>query len=122
MAMRDVGDLIFILSFALVGVAAPIALLLIGRFVRPSRPDRVKLEPYECGVRQAAAPRAELKIGYYVFALLFIVFDVETVLLFAAAPLLKSFAVAGLSAVGVFVALVTLALAYAWRLGLLVWE
>lgn len=122
MSQRDAGDLIFILGFALVGVAAPAALLLIGRWLRPSAPGKVKMEPYECGLPQASPPRRLFRIRYYAFALLFVIFDVETVLLFASAPVLKRFGAAGLWSVGVFVALVTLALAYAWRMQLLEWE
>lgn len=122
MSARSAGDLIFILSFALVGVTVPTALLLLGRFLRPSRPGKVKLEPYECGLPQASAPHRQPRVRYYTFALLFVVFDVETVLLFAAAPLLKRHGTTGLAGVGIFVALVTLALAHAWRAGLLSWE
>lgn len=115
-------DLTFILAFALIGAAVPAVLLLVGRWLRPSRPGKVKLEPYECGMPQASPPLRQFRIRYYVFALLFVVFDVEAVLLFATAPLLRQYGRAGLVGVGLFVGLVTLALAYAWREGFLEWD
>ncbi len=102
--------------------AAPAFLLQIGRLLRPSRPDKIKLQPYECGLPQASEPSRQPHIRYYTFALLFIVFDVETVLLFATASVLKGRGMLALTEVSVFAALVGLALVYAWRAGVLEWE
>jgi NADH:ubiquinone oxidoreductase subunit 3 (subunit A) len=116
------SDVVFFLGFALAIVALPMGTLLLMNWIRPTAPEAVKLLPYESGVPQSTAPRRPFHMAYYNFALVFIVFEVETVLLFAIAPVLKETGWLALLEVGAFVALVALSLVYAWRKGALVWR
>ena len=87
----------------------------------PRKPTPEKLEPYECGMPPAGDPHARLPIRYAAVAVLFVIFDVEAVLLFAVASRLRG-SVAGGAAVLVFSALLGLGLAYAWKTGALKWR
>ncbi|MCL5942305.1 MAG: NADH-quinone oxidoreductase subunit A [Actinobacteria bacterium] len=116
------SDVVFLLGFALAVFALPVFTILVFRWLRPSRPERLKREPYESGMPQASVPRRPFHMAYYNFALVFIVFEVETLLLFAIAPVLRDQGWAALAEVGIFVVLVALGLFYAWRKGALVWR
>lgn len=87
----------------------------------PRKPTPEKLEPYECGMPPAGDPHARLPIRYAAVAVLFVIFDVEAVLLFAVASRLRG-SVAGGLAVLVFSTMLALGLAYAWKTGALKWR
>ena len=100
-----------------------IASLLLGlsALVRPNRPTREKLIAYESGVDPVGEGWSQSQIRYYVFALLFVIFDVEAVFIFPWATQLERYAGFGLVEMGVFVAVLLLGLVYAWRKGVLRW-
>jgi NADH-quinone oxidoreductase subunit A len=116
------SDVIFLIGFGLAMVALPVGTLLVMRWIRPTAPDAVKSLPYESGMPQATSPRRPFHMAYYNFALVFIVFEVETVLLFAVAPVLRDLGWLDLVKVLVFIVLASDALVYAWRKGALVWR
>lgn len=116
------SDVVFLLGFALAVVVIPVVTLLVFGWMRPHYPEQLKAEAYESGMPQASVPRRPFHMAYYNFALVFIVFEVETLLLFAVAPVLKNAGWLGLGEVAAFAALVALSLAYAWRKGALVWR
>ncbi|MCZ7662446.1 MAG: NADH-quinone oxidoreductase subunit A [Thermoleophilia bacterium] len=116
------SDVLFLLGFTLAVFALPVLTILAFRWLRPSHPGRLKGEPYESGVPQASIPRRPFHMAYYNFALVFIVFEVETLLLFAIAPVLRDLGWVALGEVAAFVGLVALGLFYAWRRGALVWR
>jgi NADH-quinone oxidoreductase subunit A len=93
----------------------------ISRLVRPKRPNVDKLTAYESGVDPVGTGWAQSQIRYYLFALLFVMFDVEAVFLFPWALRLEAFGVFGLIEMGVFVLILLLGLVYAWRKGVLRW-
>ena len=100
-----------------------IASLLLGlsALLRPNRPTREKLMAYESGVDPVGEGWSQSQIRYYVFALLFVIFDVEAVFIFPWATQLERYAGFGLVEMGVFVAVLLLGLVYAWREGVLRW-
>ena len=100
-----------------------IASLLLGLSarLRPNRPTRVKLMAYESGGDPVGDGWSQSQIRYYVFALLFVIFDVEAVFIFPWATQLERYAGFGLVEMGVFVAVLLLGLVYAWRKGVLRW-
>lgn len=116
------ADVVFLLGFGIAAVLLPLIPLLALRWLRPSNPNPYKAEPYESGMAQATAPRRPFHMGYYNFALVFIVFEVETVLLFAVAPVLRDLDWLDALKAAVFVVLVADGLFYAWRKGALVWR
>ena len=99
-----------------------VALLLgLGGLLRPTRPLPQKYIPYESGVDPVGDGWAQSQIRYYVFALLFVLFDVEAVFIFPWATQLERYAGLGLVEMGVFVGVLLLGLIYAWKKGVLRW-
>ncbi len=117
----------FLRSYLTVFFLAGAAIALVGgtlslsRLVRPRNPNREKLEAYESGVDPVGSSWSQSQIRYYLFALLFVMFDVEAVFLFPWALRLEAFGVFGLIEMAVFVVILLLGLLYAWRKGVLRW-
>jgi len=93
----------------------------LGRLIRPSRPTTAKLTTYESGVDPVGSGFSQSQIRYYVFALLFVLFDVEAVFIFPWALGLETYDVFGLVEMAIFVVILVLGLVYAWRKGVLRW-
>lgn len=96
-------------------------LLGISALIRPNKPNREKMLTYESGVDPVGDGWSQSQIRYYVFALLFVIFDVEAVFIFPWATQLERYAGFGLVEMGIFVAILLLGLVYAWRKGVLRW-
>lgn len=117
----------FLRSYLTAAFLAMAAFVLIGgtlglsRLLRPKRPGTEKLTTYESGVDPVGAGWSQSQIRYYIFALLFVMFDVEAVFLFPWALRLEYFGVFGLIEMGIFVFILLLGLVYAWRKGVLRW-
>lgn len=124
---RQYGVLVIFLAVALAVPIGMLGLSYAAQFirVRPSRSTKVKRAAYEGGMRPFSPPPRLFNIRYYYYAILFVVFDVETVLLFPWAVkfgvLSKQFGFIALGAAFVFLAVVTLGYLYAWRKGALEW-
>ena len=100
-----------------VGLVTVLARLLAPRSFNPQKED-----PFECGIPTRGRSWMQFRIGYYLFAILFLMFDVETMFLFPWAVVMKSLGLMGLMVVGFFLFVLVLGLAYAWRKGALKWE
>ena len=107
--------------FGGVGFAIVAALLGVARMVRPSRPTPAKIENYESGVDPVGDMWSQANIRYYVFALLFVLFDVEAVFIFPWAARLEVYNVFGLVEMAIFIFILLLGLLYAWRKRMLRW-
>ena len=105
------------------GAAVAIAglLLWISSLLRPNRPNGEKMLTYESGVDPVGHGWSQSQVRYYIFALLFVVFDVEAVFIFPWATQLERYGVFGLIEMGAFVFVLLLGLIYAWRKGVLRW-
>src|SRR5688500_9335808 len=105
------------------GVALVLGSLLLGiaALIRPNRPTPAKLIAYESGVDPVGMGWSQSQIRYYVFALLFVIFDVEAVFIFPWATQLERYGSFGLVEMGIFVFVLLLGLVYAWRKGVLRW-
>lgn len=114
------GDLA--ITAVLTGIGLVFAALLIARLISPRSFSVKKSEPYECGIPTRGESMLQFKVGYYLFAILFLVFDVETVFLYPWAVICRSLGPNGLVAVAVFLFILILGLAYAWRKGALKWQ
>jgi NADH-quinone oxidoreductase subunit A len=97
------------------------ALLALGSLVRPTRPQAQKYINYESGVDPFGTAYSQSNIRYYLFALLFVMFDVEAVFIFPWAIRLEALGVFGLVEMIVFIVILALGLVYAWRKGVLRW-
>lgn len=107
--------------FGLVGVGMAALMLGLGRIVRPVRPQEQKYITYESGVDPVGTDWSQSQIRYYVFALLFVIFDVEAVFIFPWATRLEEYGAFGLVEMTVFIAILVLGLVYAWRKKVLQW-
>lgn len=104
------------------GIFLVFAALLIAKLISPRSFSVKKSEPYECGIPTRGESMIQFKAGYYIFAILFLIFDVETVFLYPWAVVTRSLGGQGLLCVGVFLFILVLGLAYAWRKGALKWS
>ena len=112
------------LTVAVFGMAAGLlvaAMLGLGKLVQPDRPSRQKSINYESGVDPVGSGWTQSPIRYYVFAVLFVLFDVEAVFIFPWAIGLERFGVFGLVEMAIFIIILALGLVYAWRKGVLRW-
>ena len=117
-------------SFLFLGAFMAGAAMLLAKLIAfESKPNPHKTEPYECGVEPFGSARIQFKVGYYIFALLFLVFDVEALFLFPCASVFHQ-AIAGVSGLttfivmadlGLFLFILATGLVYAWRKGALKW-
>ena len=111
------GDLA--ITAVITGLGLVFAALLIARLISPRSFSVKKSEPYECGIPTRGESMMQFKVGYYLFAILFLVFDVETVFLYPWAVVCRSLGPNGLISIGVFMFILILGLAYAWKKGAL---
>jgi NADH-quinone oxidoreductase subunit A len=107
---------------ALTGVALVAAALWMAGLLSPRSFNPQKGEAYECGIPTRGESMAQFKVGYYLYAILFLMFDVETVVLFPWAVKVKALGADGLTAIAVFFGILVLGLVYAWRKGALEWK
>jgi NADH-quinone oxidoreductase subunit A len=110
------------ISAVLAGLFLVFAALLMAKLMGPRSFSVMKGETYECGIPTRGESMVQFKVGYYLFAILFLMFDVETVFLYPWAVICRSLGSAGLISVGVFLFILILGLAYAWRKGALKWQ
>ena len=112
------------LTVAIFGAFAAVlvgAVLGLGSLIRPKRRSEQKAMTYESGVDPVGDMWSQSNVRYYVFALLFVMFDVEAVFIFPWATRLELYDVFGLIEMGIFIGILTLGLVYAWRKGMLRW-
>ena len=109
---------IFIIVGLGVGLVAPV----LGYILSPKKPDPEKLSSYECGFEAFNDARAPFDVRFYLVAILFIIFDLETAFLVPWAVVFRQLGWFGLSAMGIFLGLLTIGFVYEWKKGALEWE
>ena len=117
-----VTNLISIMIFMLIGSGFVLVMYGLVRLIAPTATSREKLEPYECGETVVGQPWVHINIRYYIFAMLFLIFDIETVFLFPWAIVFKKLALFGLIEMVVFIIILLVGLAYPWKKGVLRWD
>jgi NADH-quinone oxidoreductase subunit A len=116
------SDYLPIVLMAALALVFAIASILVSHAFRPNRPNPVKLSAYECGNDPVRLPGGErFSVKFYVVAMLFIIFDIETIFLFPWAVVFRQLGVFGLVEMTVFIALVFVAYVYVWKKGGLDW-
>jgi len=106
----------------LLGLAFAAVSLTASRYLAPNNPTPEKLAPYECGIVPLQDPVERFPVKFYLVAMLFVIFDVEIVFLFAYAVRMEAFGWAGVAAVSLFMLLLVETLAYVWKRGALDWN
>ena len=105
----------------MLGVGFVLLTFMIAKLLRPHRPQAVKLQNYECGEAPVGSSWIQYNVGYYIFALIFVIFDVEVVFLFPWAVVFKKLGLFALIEMFIFLAILIFGLIYAWRKGALRW-
>jgi NADH-quinone oxidoreductase subunit A len=113
---------LFILIFAILAAALPIGTIVVARLIQQGKPNPAKGEPYECGIEApTTAFDYRFSARYFLIAVLFVVFDVETIFLFPWAVMLDKLALFGFIEMLVFLVILVVGYFYAWKRGALTW-
>ena len=113
------ASLLFLL---LLSIGIPLLLVAIARMLAPSRPTTTKGMPFECGVDPVDQPRKRFSVKFFLVALLFLIFDVETIFIFPWAVVFRELGVFGFIEMSIFLLILLLGLVYVWKKGALEWE
>ncbi|MBD5269863.1 MAG: NADH-quinone oxidoreductase subunit A [Bacteroides sp.] len=119
--LLEIGNNTLAITATLTGVLLVFAALLIAKLISPKSYSVKKSEPFECGIPTRGESMIQFKAGYYIFAILFLIFDVETVFLYPWAVVDNQLGPKGLLCIGIFMFVLIMGLAYAWRKGALKW-
>ncbi|TKB71447.1 MAG: NADH-quinone oxidoreductase subunit A [Nitrospira sp.] len=111
-----------ILLFVAVALIFGVVTLLVSYFVQPKYPEKEKLSPYECGSEPFSDARMPFPVRYYIFAMLFVIFDIEIIFLYPWAVVFSKIGLIGLVEMIIFIALFLVAYVYAWKKGALEWD
>ena len=112
---------LFIGLFLVLAPVFPAVALLIPRLIAPKKPNVIKSQTYECGIETVGDAWVQFKVQYYIFALIFLVFDVETVFLYPWAAAIGQLSLFAVLEGVLFILILVLGLVYAWRKGALEW-
>jgi NADH-quinone oxidoreductase subunit A len=110
-----------IFLFLVVAILFPVVTILVAKLIRPSAPFLTKLEAYECGIKAASDSRGRYTVRFYIIAILFVIFDVETIFLFPWAVRYRALSWFGVSEVAVFLAILVVGYIWAYKKGALEW-
>ena len=113
---------VVVLMVAGVGLVAIFSMFLASYIIAPKRPSAIKETPYECGMPPAAYQWSQIQIRYYVFAILFLIFDVEAVFLFPWAVVFLTSVSAVFYEMLIFIGILFFGVVYGWRKGVLQWR
>ena len=111
-----------IMLFVLVALVFGVVTLLLSHLVQPRYPEPEKLSTYECGSEPFSDARMPFPVRYYIFAMLFVIFDIEVIFLYPWAVVFTKIELIGLIEMLVFIGLFLVAYIYAWRKGALEWD
>ncbi len=115
------NDWLFIGLFFLVAGLFPAAPIIIARFVAPRKSNPIKVQTYECGIETVGDTWVQFRAQYYIFALVFLIFDVETVFLYPWAVAFDKLPLFAVVEGVIFILILAAGLIYAWRKGALEW-
>ncbi|ART78252.1 NADH:ubiquinone oxidoreductase subunit A [Sutcliffiella horikoshii] len=115
------NNYLIVVVFLALGVLLPVVALAIGRVLRPNKPSAAKQTTYESGIDPFHDSRVQFNVRYYIFALLFVIFDVETVFLYPWAVAYEKLGIFALIEMLIFVVLLLIGLIYAWKKKVLKW-
>ena len=111
-----------VLLFILIGIAVGVVPQILGRVLAPHNPDDAKLSPYECGFEAFEDARMKFDVRYYLVAILFILFDLETAFFFPWGVAMRDLGMAGMLVMLAFIAEFIVGFWYIWKKGALDWE
>jgi len=110
-----------IFIFLAIAIIFPVVTIILAKLVRPASPFKTKLEAYECGIKAASDSRGRYTVRFYIIAILFVIFDVETIFLFPWAVRYKTLGWFGVAEAVVFLAILVVGYIWAYKKGALEW-
>ena len=113
---------LFIGLLTAVAVVLGVAPLILARLVAPRKPGQSKQAPYECGIESAGDSWVQFRVQYYVYALLFVIFDAEILFIYPWALVWRGLGPVALAEMALFLGILAVALVYAWKKGVLEWD
>ncbi|MFZ4814062.1 MAG: NADH-quinone oxidoreductase subunit A [Phototrophicaceae bacterium] len=120
--MNLLSDWVYIGLFFVVAFILPAAPILVAAVLNPKKPNAIKLQTYECGVETVGDTWVQFKVQYYIYGIIFLVFDVEMIFLLPWAVAFNELSFFAFGAGFLFIFLLTDALIYAWRKNALAWK
>jgi NADH:ubiquinone oxidoreductase subunit 3 (subunit A) len=115
------NDWLFVGIFLILAPVFPALALVIPRLVAPRKPNPIKLDTYECGIETFGETWVQFKAQYYIYALVFLVFDIEIVFLFPWAAAFNQLPLFAVIEGVIFILILVAGLIYTWRKGILEW-
>jgi NADH-quinone oxidoreductase subunit A len=115
------NNYVLVTIFLILGLALPLGALTAGRFLRPHNPSKEKQTTYESGIDPIGSSWVQFNVKYYMYALLFVVFDVETIFLYPWAVAYDHLGLFALVEMLIFIGLLIIGLVYAWKKKVLEW-
>ncbi|MBN6885052.1 NADH-quinone oxidoreductase subunit A [Cytobacillus horneckiae] len=115
------NNYLIVLAFLSLGILLPVVALFLGKLLRPYKPNENKYTTYESGIDPFHDSRVQFTVRYYMFALLFVIFDVETVFLYPWAVAYEKLGIFALIEMLIFVFMLLIGLIYAWKKKVLKW-
>ncbi len=116
-----INNYLIILAFLCLGLLLPVVALLLGKLLRPFKPEEAKYTTYESGLEPFHDSRVQFQVRYYMFALLFLIFDIETIFLYPWAVAYEKLGIFALLEMLWFVFMLVIGLIYAWKKKVLKW-
>lgn len=113
---------LFLGFFLAVAITFPLLPIILAQFIAPKKPSTTKNATYECGVEAKGDAWIQFRAQYYLYALIFVVFDIETIFIYPWAVAYKSMGLFALVEMFIFIAILAVGLIYAWRKGVLEWK
>jgi len=113
---------LFLGIFLLIAVIFPLLPIILARFIAPKKPNPIKNATYECGVETVGDSWVQFKAQYYVYALAFVIFDIEVIFIFPWAVAYKQMGLFAFVEMMIFIAILAFGLVYAWKKNVLEWK
>lgn len=113
---------LFIGVFILFAIVFPLLPVILAKFAAPKKPSAIKNATYECGLEADGDAWIQFRVQYYIYALIFVIFDVETIFIYPWAVAFKQLGLFAFVEMALFIAILAIGLLYAWKKNLLEWE
>ncbi|CAH1193272.1 NAD(P)H-quinone oxidoreductase subunit 3 [Paenibacillus plantiphilus] len=119
---KYINNYVIVAIFIVLGILLPVVALTFGRMLRPHKPNEEKKTTYESGNEPVGEGQVRFNVRYYLFALMFVIFDIETVFLYPWAVAYNQLGLFVLVEMAIFVSLLLIGLIYAWKKKVLTWN
>ena len=113
---------LFLGIFLLIAIGFPLLPIILARLIAPKKPNPIKSASYECGMESKGDSWVQFKVQYYVYALIFVIFDIEVIFIYPWAVAFKQMGLFALIEMFVFLAILGFGLVYAWKKNVLEWK